>query len=275
MASNLVYQVEPKFFLSDFDFTCAMAWGKGWEGNGMAAQQGRILWLDMARAIAVFGMIVYHFTFDLAMFGFIAPQTPVTGFWAIFARSVAGSFLALAGFSLVLAHGRGIVWAAFWRRFGVLVGAAALVSIATYFVMPHQFIFFGILHSIALSSLLGLAVLRLPWGAILGLAGFFLTVPQLWRHEAFDTPLLWWVGLAPTFPPSMDYEPIFPWFGALLLGMAAAKWRLARGPFGQTPPSPALARIAWIGRHSLIIYLVHQPILIGCFILYTRLNGPA
>lgn len=238
----------------------------------MAAQQGRILWLDMARAIALLGMVIFHFTFDLAMFGFIAPQTPVTGFWAVFARTVAGSFLALAGFSLVLAHGRGIVWPSFWRRFGILVGAAALVSIATWFVMPQQFIFFGILHSIALSSLLGLAALRLPWWGVLGAAAAILALPQFWRHEVFDTPVLWWVGLAPTFPPSMDYEPVFPWFGAFLLGMAGAKWLLKRGPIVQGQPTPAMARMAWAGRHSLVIYLVHQPILIGLFITYTWLN---
>lgn len=235
--------------------------------------QGRILWLDMARAVAVLGMVIYHFTFDLAMFGFIGPHTPVTGFWAVFARAVAGSFLALAGFSLVLAHGRGVVWPAFWRRFGVLAAAAALVTIATYFVMPHQFVFFGILHSIALCSLLGLLVLRLPWPALLALAGVFLAVPQLWRGEIFETPLLWWVGLAPSVQPSMDYEPVFPWFAPFLLGMTAAKLLLAKGPLARDRASQLQARIAWIGRHSLIIYLLHQPILIGGFLAYSWLNG--
>ena len=235
--------------------------------------QGRILWLDMARAAAVLGMVIYHFTFDLAMFGFIGPHTPVTGFWAVFARAVAGSFLALAGFSLVLAHGRGVVWPAFWRRFGVLAAAATLVTIATYFVMPHQFIFFGILHSIALCSLLGLLMLRLPWPVLSALAGVFLAVPQLWRGEIYDTPLLWWVGLSPSVQPSMDYEPVFPWFAPFLLGMAAAKLLLAKGPLARSHATPLQARIAWVGQHSLILYLVHQPILIGGFLAYSWLNG--
>lgn len=239
----------------------------------MTSQYGRILWLDMARALAVLGMVIYHFTFDLAMFGFIAPQTPVTGFWALFARGVAGSFLALAGFGLVLAHGRRIVWPAFLRRLAILVGAAVLVSVATYFAMPDQFVFFGILHSIALSSLLGLAFLRLPWPLILIVAAAVLALPQFWRHEAFDTPLLWWSGLAPVFPSSMDYEPVFPWFGPFLLGMAVAKWLLLRGPIARSVASPTQSRIAWVGRHSLIIYLLHQPILIGLFLGYMRLNG--
>lgn len=241
-------------------------------GTVQSAQGARILWLDMARAAAVLGMVIYHFTFDLGMFGFIAPDTAVTGFWAIFARVVAGSFVALAGFSLVLSHGlgpgRGIRWPAFWRRLAVVAGAALLITVTTWFAMPEQFIFFGILHSIALSSLLGLAFLRLPWGVVLGVAAVFLIVPQLYRDVMFDTPLLLWVGLAPGFPATMDYEPLFPWFGAFLLGMVAAKIMVSRGALVRVMPSPLMARLSWPGRHSLVIYLLHQPVMIGLFNLY-------
>jgi uncharacterized membrane protein len=228
----------------------------------------RLLWLDVARTVAVIGMVIYHFTFDLGMFGFIDGNTPVTGFWAVFARSVAGSFVALAGFSLFLSHQRGIKWGAFWRRMGILVGCAALITLATYFAMPQQFIFFGILHSIALASLLGLAFLRLPWVVTLLVAAAVLAVPQLYRDVAFDAPWLLWVGLAPGFPQTMDYEPMFPWFGAFLLGMSAAQLMLSRGPLVRKAASPLMARVTWIGRHSLVIYLVHQPVIIGLFNLY-------
>lgn len=234
---------------------------------------GRVLWLDMARSLAVLGMVIYHFTFDLGMFGFIAPYTAVTGFWALFARAVAGSFLALAGFSLFLAHGRGIDWPRFWQRFGLVAGAALLITVATWFALPAQFIFFGILHSIALSSLLGLAFLRLPWGVTLLVAVVVLALPQIYRDVAFDTPLLVWVGLAPQFPSTLDYEPLFPWFGAFLLGLALAQFMRQGAGMRRAVPSPILARLAWPGRHSLVIYLLHQPILIGLLKGFLWLRG--
>lgn len=218
-------------------------------------------------------MVIYHFTFDLGMFGFIGPYTAVTGFWAVFARAVAGSFLALAGFSLYLAHGRSIDWQKFWRRFGSVGGAALLISVATWFALPAQFIFFGILHSIALSSLLGLGFLRLPWGVTLGVASVILIIPQIYRDVVFDTPLLAWVGLAPEFPATMDYEPLFPWFGAFLLGLAAAQIMRQGGELRRSVPSRFLARLCWPGQHSLVIYLVHQPILIGLIKVFLWLRS--
>ncbi|WP_168199153.1 heparan-alpha-glucosaminide N-acetyltransferase [Pseudorhodobacter turbinis] len=239
----------------------------------MRQQQERILWLDMARALAVVGMVVYHFTFDLAMFGYIPAPTPVTGFWAIFARAVAGSFIALAGFGLVLAHWRGIGWRRFWRRLGIVAAGAALVSLATWFVMPGQFVFFGILHSIALSSVIGLAFLRLHWVGMLGLAAAVIALPQVWRDVIFDAPPLWFVGLSAHVRPSIDFEPFFPWFGAFLIGMAVAKLMLSAGPMARSTPTPAMERVSFIGRHSLVIYLIHQPVLIGLFISWNWLNG--
>lgn len=241
--------------------------------TGQTGTGERIVWLDIARAVAVLGMVVYHFTFDLAMFGYIGPYTAVTGFWAVFARAVAGSFLVLAGFSLVLSHGRGVAWDRFWRRLAVIAGAAGLVSLATWFAMPEQFVFYGILHAIAVSSVLGLAFLRLPWWGLLGIAALMLYLPLVWRDAVFDAPLLWWIGLSPSVPPSMDFEPLFPWFAPFLAGMAVAKLMMSRGPLVRRVTPPRLAWLSFVGRHSLVIYLIHQPLMIGLFIGWLRLNG--
>ena len=231
--------------------------------------------VDLARSAALAGMVVFHVAFDLEMFGLLAPGTTTSGGWAVFARGVAGSFLALAGVSLYLAHRGGLRPAAFLRRLAILCGAAGLVSLATYAMDPGRFVYFGILHSIAASSVLGLAFLRLPWAVTLAAAAVVITLPGQMRFEALDAPWFLWLGLGTETRPSLDYEPIFPWFGAFLLGLGAAQWAGASGlwPRLTGPRGPLAARLSWPGRHSLIIYLVHQPVIIGIFLAAFWLSG--
>ncbi|UWQ97174.1 DUF1624 domain-containing protein [Rhodobacteraceae bacterium M385] len=231
-----------------------------------ARAKGRIPALDIARTLALIAMVVFHFTFDLEMFGHVPFGTATTGFWRALAVGTAGSFLFLAGVGLWLAHANGIRWAAFLRRFAMIAGAAALVSIGTYLAFPHAFVFFGILHSIALCSLLGLAALRLPVVVIAALAVAVLYAPNFLSGPMFDAPYWWWSGLQTIPLRTVDYEPIFPWFAPFLAGVAASKLASHFGIWARlTTSTPTRAtRLAGLpGRHSLLIYLIHQPILIG------------
>lgn len=241
-------------------------------GMGQGAGQGRLVVVDLARTVALIGMAVFHFTFDLEMFGHLPQGTTVTGGWAIWARVVAGSFLFLSGVSLVLAHGEGVRWRSFWRRFLKIAGAAALVTGVTLVAVPQAFIFFGILHSVAFGSLLGVLLIRLPWPALLGLAGAVLLVNELVALEALNGRWLVWTGLGAQFPLTMDFVPVFPWVAAVLGGMAAAKLAGRMGLWAQLGSGGPLAqRLSWPGRHSLLIYLVHQPILIALVWVGTQL----
>ena len=251
--------------------------GRQGERGAMAGEAGgRLVVVDLARTVALIGMAMFHFTFDLEMFGLVAPGTTTTGGWAIFARVIAGSFLFLAGLSLVLAHGGGVRWPSFWRRMAKVAGAAILVTAGTYAAFPHAFVFFGILHSIALASLLGLAVIRLPGLGLLLLAGAVVAVDRSFAHDALN-PRWWaWIGLGTVQPPSVDLVPVFPWFASVLAGMAAAKLAGAAGLWSRLAawqPGGVLRRLAWPGRHSLVIYLVHQPVLIGGLWLFLWLRG--
>ncbi|MCB1396266.1 MAG: DUF1624 domain-containing protein [Rhodobacter sp.] len=211
-------------------------------------------------------MVAFHLTFDLGFFGFIPPDTVMQPFWMVFARLVAGSFVVLAGVSLVLAHGNGLRGRAFVRGTATVALAAVLVTAATLVAIPQGWVFFGILHMIALGRVLGLPFLRAPaW--LLVIAGVAIwAAPYLWQSAVFDSRALAWVGFAVTQPLSMDLEPVFPWFGPFLLGMAAARLGLlpTRGI-----PGPAGRALAWAGRHSLAIYLIHQPVLLGTLWLIT------
>jgi uncharacterized membrane protein len=233
----------------------------------------RIVAVDLARSAGLLGMAVFHFTWDLELFGYIAPGTTLEGGWAVFARLVAASFLFLAGVSLVLGHGQGIRWPGFLRRLAMVGAAALAITVATFLAMPEAFIFFGILHSIAVASLLGLLFLRAPAWLTLAAAAAVWVLPDLFRSPAFDPRWLAWTGLAETPPASFDLVPVFPWFAACLLGIAAARAAEAAGLWDRLrggDPGPLLRWAAWPGRHSLAVYLLHQPVLIGLLWLYTR-----
>ena len=237
----------------------------------------RIFALDLARTMALAAMVVFHFTFDLMLFGHLPPGTVFTGFWPYFARGIASSFLFMAGVSLWLAHGQGVRWRAFWWRFAMIAAAAALVTVATYFAMGAQFIRWGILHAIAGGSLIGLLVLRLPSVVTLALAIAAFAAPHYLRAQVFDGPWWVWLGLSTEVPPMMDYEPLLPWLCPVFLGIVFARamgrarlWDRLRQ---WRPTGPLAALLGWPGRHSLAIYLIHQPLLFGAVWAYTVYLG--
>lgn len=228
----------------------------------------RIEVLDLARGLALFAMASYHFSWDLEMFGYLDPGTSTHGPLKLYARLIAGSFLFLAGVSLVLAHGNGIRPAAFLKRVAMVAGAAALITLATYIAMPDSFIYFGILHAIAASSVLGLAFLRLPALLTVLVGVIFIALPVFYRHEAFNPASLSWIGLFTVPPRSNDFVPLIPWLGPFLIGMGATKSAVSHGltkRLGEfrTGSGPIARATRFCGRHSLAFYLVHQPVLLS------------
>ncbi|ASY56127.1 membrane protein [Sinorhizobium sp. CCBAU 05631] len=244
-------------------------------------RRGRIDLLDALRGLALVAMAIYHFTWDLEFFGYVAAGTAGTGGWRLFARLIASSFLFLAGYSLVLGHSPKFRARPFLKRFAKIAGAAALISIATFFAIPQSFIFFGILHAIAAASLVGILFLRLPAPASFLAAAAAFAAPLYLRSAFFDAPALWWVGLSETIPRSNDYVPLLPWLAPFLIGLGTAKlfhamliarWRTAKSDEGNG--KLWIKPLAIAGRHSLAIYLIHQPLLIGLVYAYS-LVAPA
>ena len=234
--------------------------------------------IDVARGIAIAAMVLYHFSWDLSFLKLIETNILTVPAWRWFARSIAGSFLFLAGFGLALAHLQGFRRLPFLRRLMKVGGAALAVTLVTFFAFPHSYIFFGILHCIAVSSLLALPFLRLPPALTAAIAAFCLAAPRLFTSPALDAPWLDWLGLGASDPVTNDYVPIFPWFGLVLLGAAAgrmllphretlglARWRAA---------DPVSRGLRWAGRKSLPIYLIHQLVLLALLYGVVQITGP-
>ena len=227
----------------------------------------RIELLDFARGVALIAMTIFHFGFDLELFGVKEPGYIAQLHWKYFARSIASSFLILTGFSLYLAHMNGIKWPGWRWRMAKIIGAATLITIATYFATPAQYIFFGILHAIAFASVAGLLFLKVPAIVTIAAAIGIFTIGRLFETPLLDHWIWWWTGLSQTPIISSDYVPVFPWFSAPLLGIALAKlsfeWNLIPHLAGPELNSAPARILKFIGRNSLVYYLLHQPVMIG------------
>ncbi|WP_375459393.1 heparan-alpha-glucosaminide N-acetyltransferase [uncultured Enterovirga sp.] len=239
-------------------------------------RRSRRLAVDIFRGLAVVAMVIYHSAWDLSELALIETDIRASLSWGLFARAVAATFLVLAGIGLVLAHGRSVKRRAFLRRLAVVGAAAAAITLVTWFVFPDSYIYFGILHNIALSSLLALPFVGLPWFVTAIGAACFLAGPLV-AGPFFDAPLLAFLGLGTQIPVTNDYVPVFPWTGFVLAGVAAA-W-LGRPYLDRTDTGPAPGRIrralAAAGRHSLAIYLLHQPLIFGSLLALREVIGPS
>jgi uncharacterized membrane protein len=222
----------------------------------------RVASIDAVRAIALLAMIAYHFCFDLRYFGVIGADFEHDPFWLGARTVILSSFLLLAGVSLVLADGSKLSSARFWRHVAMIAGCAVLVSAASYAVFPVTFIWFGVLHAIAVTLVLARPLVRYPRAALtIGLvviaAGLALSNP-VFNQFAFG-----WIGFMTAKPYTEDYVPLFPWAGVVLCGIAVGH-SLVRNGFAVLAPIAAPPRwLAWLGRHTLAFYMLHQPMLLG------------
>jgi uncharacterized membrane protein len=180
------------------------------------------------------------------------------------------------GVSLVLSHERMVLLGqseAFLPKLlkrGILILFLAMaITLVTYAAVGNGFIVFGALHLIGVSLILAYPFLRLgAANAFLGLLIIFIGIYM--QSTSVDYPWLLWLGLSPIGFYSLDYLPLCPWFGVVLLGIAAGDFfykgyqRMIHLP--ELSSTYFVKPLAFMGKNSLIIYLIHQPILIA--ILY-------
>ncbi len=209
----------------------------------------RYPWLDVLRTFAIVLMIIFHFCYDLDLFGYVDIDFQGDLFWMWFPCFIVFLFLLSVGLSLRQAHHPQWRWRAFWKRWIKIAAAALAVSGATYIVFPQHWVYFGTLHNIAINSLLCLPFLAHPR---LALAVAIAII-------AADLSGVEWPWLLLSHP-SVDYIPPLPWLAWVLLGIYLHSIGAHRLPF---PQGRFWRALTWPGRHSLLIYMLHQVALYG------------
>jgi len=217
--------------------------------------QQRIWEIDFARGLAIIIMIIFHLIVDLTDF-FGYKFNYLSGFWYYFGKVGAIAFIAIAGISACL--NRRLL------RHGLTIGGWALVLTAvTYVYNPQTYIRFGILHLLSTSIIIYRALASIRPKLLLPTAALICALGPIVDRQTVPTSLLLPLGFTPPSFVTMDYYPLLPWFGVFLLGVSAGQWlgfRPGRLEI-RTVPRPAQP-ITWLGRHSLWIYLLHQPLLL-------------
>lgn len=219
----------------------------------------RSIFLDVLRGFTVVLMIIFHFSFDLNNFGFINVDIIHAPFWYFFPRLIVFLFLFAAGVALTLAHKNGIKWKPFLKRELLLVFWAIVISVTTYNFFPDNWIYFGTLHAIAVVSVFSLPFFNRPVTALI--VGLCLFIPSITLDKTLP-----WIELPHS---SWDYISPFPWMGASLIGIFAAHKKIHLVDF---PRNPLVKSLNYLGKHSLFIYLIHQPILFGTLMLIMKLK---
>ena len=223
-------------------------------------------------------MVIYHTLYDLENFY----DWPVlerfgVGGWLL-ARTTATLFLLLVGVTSAISWERAPRFTKAMRRAVQILGAALLVSFATFLVDPETYVRFGILHLIGFSALLLPPLARLQEGnALLGLglivignAPFFPSACP--SGVSIVCHALLPIGIPPWGFTTVDYFPFLPWFGVILLGFALGHLLYIR--LRQTIHHRLPTLLTWPGRHSLLLYLIHQPLILMTITLLLGMPHP-
>jgi len=244
--------------------------GKIGEESGTERKVDRFWEVDAGRGIAIIMMIIYHSAYDLDTLGGYDIKA-TSGNWALFADLTAGFFLFLVGVSLAISRARTTLtgWKLFLKYLarGLRILAYGMVLTLVFLALGLGVIAFGILHLIGVSIILAYPFLRLRFtnlvlGTLIFAAGQYVLAQDFYSQTFWLLPF----GVVPEGMIMPDYRPLLPWFGVVLIGLFFGNvvYGDGRRPTIPEDKAPLLARpLLPLGRNSLFIYLIHQPIIIA------------
>ncbi len=225
----------------------------------------RIHWVDSIRGLAIVLMIVFHFTFDLDFLE-IFPVNMDSGFWLVIGNFVRFTILSLVGVSLFLSHKKYTTRSNYLKR--QIIRAVKLflialgISLATWLTFPDSYIRFGVLHLISIGIIAGALLIKNP-RTLAVLMFLMLILGSVFTNIQLNTSLFLPFGITPHGFNTLDYFPIFPWLAIVFFGIVFAHIFDIHSLLVNPKKLPRIRILEKIGQNSLIIYLVHQPILLG------------
>ena len=240
--------------------------------------------LDSLRGLTLFSMIAYHLCWDLVYLRGL-PWAWYNGFWAyIWQQSICWVFLLLSGFCLPMGRHP-------FKRGAVVFGAGALVTAVTLLFLPEDVVWFGVLtllgSSMFITAALDSLLRRIPpaAGVVVSAALFWVTYPTMrgfWNlpggrlalpQALYANGLTAYLGFMPKDFFSTDYFPLLPWLFLFWVGyfLHQLAGRAGMEPLRRSVCPP----LGWMGRHSLVLYLLHQPVILGVLTVAFRLMRAA
>lgn len=227
--------------------------------------------IDFLRGIAVIMMIIFHFLYDLNYFD-IYKINLNSAYFQIYIYTGASFFILLVGVSLSLNYTRlnkekseKELHFRYLKRGLIIFVLGMFITLVSWIYLGEGFVIFGALHCIGISIMLAYSFLKFRYinlfiGIILIILGIIL------RNMTFDFSWLVWLGFIPSAFYTIDYFPLLPWFGVVLIGifLGNSLYPNNKRVFNLKNLSKfkAIRYICILGQNSLIIYFIHQPIML-------------
>ncbi len=238
--------------------------------------------IDFLRGIAIIMMVIYHLIYNLSYFGAYNIKAN-SGFWLYFARTTATIFIFLVGVSLTLSFSKAMktnlnkkkLFRKYLSRGLKIFSWGLIITLVTWVFLREGCVVFGILHLIGISIILTYPFLKLHlWNLLIGILLIFLGLYL--KGLTFNFFWLVWLGFKPAHFYTVDYFPLLPWFGVILVGLFfgnlfypdySRKFHLH-----DFSDFYIIKSFCFLGKHSLFIYLIHQPLIIVFLYLFGLVN---
>jgi len=213
----------------------------------------RIYELDLLRGLGILLVVFFHSAWNICYeYGF----TIIEGKWVIcLVYFFAGMLIFVSGASSFLGHKtlkRGIMTFAF----------GMVVTGVTYFIYPDSYIKFGILHLLGVCMIMSWMIKKIkPTQNLIGIISAIMIIAGIIAGNiTVKNKYIFWLGFLPENFSSLDYYPILPWMGVFFAGFVFSMlfYKDKESPFTKGIYKNNI--LTFSGRHSMLIYLVHQPI---------------